>query len=198
MIGIGNLVHSYPHSWRSKAPVIYRTTAQWFVSMESHGLRDTALNELAKTTFYPAAGQNRLTSMIDQRPDWCLSRQRAWGVPLTIFVNKKTGEPLRDPIVHARIVDAIKAEGADCWFASDMSRFLGPDYNPDDFEKITDILDVWFDLGSTHSFVLEDRNDLSSPADLYLEGSDQHRVAGFIPRYCNLVQPVKGPRIKLV
>ena len=103
VIGIGKLVHSYPHSWRSKAPVIYRNTAQWFVSMESHGLRDTALSELAKTTFYPAAGQKRLTSMIEQRPDWCLSRQRAWGVPLTIFVNKKTGEPLRDPSVHARI-----------------------------------------------------------------------------------------------
>ena len=175
VIGIGKLVHSYPHSWRSKAPVIYRNTAQWFVSMESHGLRNTALSELEKTTFYPAAGQKRLTSMIDQRPDWCLSRQRAWGVPLTIFVNKKTGEPLRDPAVHARIVDAIQAEGADCWFASNSSRFLGPDYNPNDFEKITDILDVWFDSGSTHAFVLEDRDDLSSPADLYLEGSDQHR-----------------------
>ena len=175
VIGIGKLVHSYPHSWRSKAPVIYRNTAQWFVSMESHGLRDTALNELAKTTFYPVAGQKRLTSMIDQRPDWCLSRQRAWGVPLTIFVNKETGEPLRDPAVHARVVDAIKVEGADCWFASHSSRFLGPDYDPNDFEKITDILDVWFDSGSTHAFVLEDRDDLSSPADLYLEGSDQHR-----------------------
>jgi isoleucyl-tRNA synthetase len=175
VIGIGKLVHSYPHSWRSKAPVIYRNTAQWFVSMESHGLRDTALSELAKTAFYPAAGQKRLTSMIEQRPDWCLSRQRAWGVPLTIFVNKKTGEPLRDSAVHARIVNAIKAEGADCWFASDSSRFLGPNHNPNDFEKITDILDVWFDSGSTHSFVLEDRADLSSPADLYLEGSDQHR-----------------------
>ncbi len=175
VIGIGKLVHSYPHSWRSKAPVIYRNTAQWFVSMESHGLRHTALNELAKTTFYPAAGQKRLTTMIDQRPDWCLSRQRAWGVPLTIFVNKETGEPLRDPAVHARVVDAIKVEGADCWFASHPSRFLGPDYDPNDFEKITDILDVWFDSGSTHAFVLEDRDDLSSPADLYLEGSDQHR-----------------------
>ena len=175
VIGIGKLVHSYPHSWRSKAPLIYRNTAQWFVSMESHGLRDTALGELAKTKFYPAAGQKRLTSMIAQRPDWCLSRQRAWGVPLTIFAHKETGEPLRDPAVHARIVEAMKAEGADCWFMSDASRFLGDDYNPDDYEKITDILDVWFDSGSTHSFVLEDRDDLDSPADLYLEGSDQHR-----------------------
>jgi isoleucyl-tRNA synthetase len=175
VIGIGKLVHSYPHSWRSKAPLIYRNTAQWFVSMESHGLRDIALGELAKTKFYPAAGQKRLTSMIAQRPDWCLSRQRAWGVPLTIFAHKQTGEPLRDPAVHARIVEAMKAEGADCWFMSESSRFLGDDYNPDDYEKITDILDVWFDSGSTHSFVLEDRDDLESPADLYLEGSDQHR-----------------------
>ena len=175
MIGIGKLVHSYPHSWRSKAPLIYRNTAQWFVSMESHGLRDIALGELAKTKFYPAAGQKRLTSMIAQRPDWCLSRQRAWGVPLTIFAHKQTGEPLRDPAVHARIVEAMKAEGADCWFMSEASRFLGDDYNPDDYERITDILDVWFDSGSTHSFVMEDRDDLESPADLYLEGSDQHR-----------------------
>ena len=118
LLARGKIKHSYPHSWRSKAPVIYRNTAQWFVSMDSHGLRDTALSELAKTTFYPVAGQKRLTSMIDQRPDWCLSRQRAWGVPLTIFVNKETGEPLRDPAVHARVVAAIKIEGAACWFAS--------------------------------------------------------------------------------
>ena len=175
VIGIGKLVHSYPHSWRSKAPVIYRNTAQWFVSMESHGLRDTALGELAKTVFYPAAGQKRLTSMIAQRPDWCLSRQRAWGVPLTIFINKQTGDPLRDPAVHARIVEAMRAEGADCWFLPDASRFLGDNYNADDYEQVTDILDVWFDSGSTHAFVLEDRGDLDSPADLYLEGSDQHR-----------------------
>jgi len=107
VIGIGKLMHSYPHSWRSKAPLIYRNTAQWFVSMESHGLRDIALGELAKTKFYPAAGQKRLISMIAQRPDWCLSRQRAWGVPLTIFAHKQTGEPLRDPAVHARIVEAM-------------------------------------------------------------------------------------------
>ena len=175
VIGIGKLVHSYPHSWRSKAPVIYRNTAQWFVSMESHGLRDTALHELAKTTFYPPAGQKRLTSMIAQRPDWCLSRQRAWGVPLTIFVHKQTGEPLRDTAVHQRIVEAMRTEGADCWFLSDSSRFLGSDYAADDYEQVTDILDVWFDSGSTHAFVLEDRPDLDSPADLYLEGSDQHR-----------------------
>ena len=175
VIGIGKLVHSYPHSWRSKAPLVYRNTAQWFVSMESHGLRDTAVAELGKTAFYPPAGQRRLTSMIEQRPDWCLSRQRAWGVPLTIFVNKATGEPLRDQAVIDRVVAAMREEGADCWFSSDSSRFLGSDYNPDDFEKVVDILDVWFDSGSTHAFVLEERDDLVSPADLYLEGSDQHR-----------------------
>ena len=175
VIGIGRLVHSYPHSWRSKAPLVYRNTAQWFVSMESHGLRDTAVAELGRTAFYPPAGQRRLTSMIEQRPDWCLSRQRAWGVPITVFVNKATGEPLRDQAVIDRVVAAMSEEGADCWFASDASRFLGPDYNPEDYEKVTDILDVWFDSGSTHSFVLEERGDLESPADLYLEGSDQHR-----------------------
>ena len=175
VIGIGKLVHSYPHSWRSKAPLVYRNTSQWFVSMESQGLRDTAVSELGKTAFYPPAGQNRLTSMIAQRPDWCLSRQRAWGVPITVFVNKETGEPLRDQTVIDRVVAAIREEGADCWFASDSSRFLGPSYHTDDYEKVTDILDVWFDSGSTHAFVLEDRDDLSSPANLYLEGSDQHR-----------------------
>jgi len=175
VIGIGTLVHSYPHSWRSKAPLVYRNTAQWFVSMESHGLRDTAIDELGRTAFYPPAGQNRLTSMIAQRPDWCLSRQRAWGVPITVFVHKKTGEPLRDQAVIDRIVEAMKEEGADCWFASDARRFLGNDYDPSEYEKVTDILDVWFDSGSTHAFVLEARDDLDSPADLYLEGSDQHR-----------------------
>ena len=175
VIGIGKLVHSYPHSWRSKAPLVYRNTSQWFVSMESRGLRDTAVSQLGKTAFYPPAGQNRLTSMIAQRPDWCLSRQRAWGVPITVFVNKETGEPLRDQAVIDRVVAAIREEGADCWFTSDASRFLGPDYHADDYEKVTDILDVWFDSGSTHAFVLEGRDDLSSPADLYLEGSDQHR-----------------------
>jgi len=175
LIGIGKLVHSYPHSWRSKAPLVYRNTSQWFVSMESHGLRDTAVAELGRTAFYPPAGQRRLTSMIEQRPDWCLSRQRAWGVPITVFVNKASGEPLRDQAVIDRVVTAMREEGADCWFSSEASRFLGPDYNPDDYEKVIDILDVWFDSGSTHSFVLEERDDLASPADLYLEGSDQHR-----------------------
>ena len=113
--------------------------------------------------------------MIEARPDWCISRQRAWGVPIAIFVNKKTREPLRDQAVVDRIVDAFKAEGSDAWYASEPSRFLGDAYDPDDYEQVTDIVDVWFDSGSTHSFVLEGRNDLQWPASLYLEGSDQHR-----------------------
>ncbi|NQU56082.1 MAG: class I tRNA ligase family protein, partial [Rhodospirillales bacterium] len=117
----------------------------------------------------------RLGGMIEQRPDWCVSRQRAWGVPITVFVNKESGEPLRDTDVFERIVEAVEAEGADAWFASDPSRFLGPKYKVEDFDQVTDILDVWFDSGCTHAFVLEAREDLQWPASLYLEGSDQHR-----------------------
>ena len=178
LIAIGSLVHSYPHSWRSHAPVIYRNATQWFVSMgdnDTDGLRAKALSALEQTDFYPAAGQRRLSSMIENRPDWCLSRQRAWGVPIAVFYNKKTGEPLRDQAVIDRIVDAFKAEGCDAWFTSDASRFLGDAYDADEFVQVMDIADVWFDSGSTHAFVLEQRADLHSPADLYLEGSDQHR-----------------------
>lgn len=169
------LVHSYPHSWRSKAPLIYRTTAQWFVSMETNSLRQKALQAIDNVEWFPASGKNRIKSMVESRPDWCLSRQRAWGTPMTIFVNKRTGEPLRDAAVHQRIVDAIKIEGADAWFKTDGAEFLGADYNVNDYEKINDILDVWFDSGCTHSFVLRDNPDQQWPADVYLEGSDQHR-----------------------
>lgn len=175
LVAKGKLVHRYPHSWRSKAPLIFRNTSQWFISMETNGLRETALKAIDETRFVPESGRTRLRGMIADRPDWCVSRQRAWGVPIAVFVNKETGEPLRDQAVVDRVADAIEAEGADAWFASDPARFLGNDHNPDDYEQVTDILDVWFDSGSTHSFVLEAREDLSSPASLYLEGTDQHR-----------------------
>ena len=175
LIGRGTLKHSYPHSWRSKAPLVFRTTPQWFISMKTNDLRDTALKALSETTFYPPQGENRLTKMIEDRPDWCISRQRAWGVPLAIFVNKKTQEPLRDQDVIDRIVEAFKVEGADAWFEKPSSYFLGSKYNSEDYEAVMDIADVWFDSGSTHAFVLEDRDDLFWPASLYLEGTDQHR-----------------------
>jgi isoleucyl-tRNA synthetase len=175
LLASGTLVHSYPHSWRSKAPLIFRNTPQWFISMDRTGLRQAALKAIDDTRFVPASGRNRLRGMIETRPDWCVSRQRAWGVPITVFVDRRSGEPLRDGAVVDRIVDAVAAEGADAWFTSDPARFLGPDRDPADFEQVTDILDVWFDSGSTHSFVLEVRDDLGWPASLYLEGTDQHR-----------------------
>lgn len=175
LLAHGKLVHSYPHSWRSKAPLIYRTTPQWFISMEKNDLRAKALQAIEDTTWLPAQGRNRIRSMVEGRPDWCVSRQRAWGVPITVYVDKKSGEPLRDAKVLERIVAAVREEGADAWFTRPDEDFLGNEYSAEDYTKVTDILDVWFDSGSTHAFVLEDRDDLSSPADLYLEGSDQHR-----------------------
>ena len=169
------LQHSYPHSWRSKAPLIYRATPQWFISMEKNSLRNKAIKAIGETTFYPPKGKERLLSMIEGRPDWCVSRQRSWGVPLPIFINKKTKEPLRDQKVIDRIAEIYEKEGSDCWFTDDPKRFLGENYKIDDYEKLSDIVEVWFDSGSTHSFVLEKRKDLKWPADMYLEGSDQHR-----------------------
>ena len=169
------LQHSYPHSWRSKAPLIYRATPQWFISMEKNSLRDKAIKAIGNTTFYPPKGKERLMSMIEARPDWCVSRQRSWGVPLPIFINKKTKKPLQDQKVIDRIADIYEKEGSDCWFVDDAKRFLGDEHNKDDYEKLTDIVEVWFDSGCTHSFVLEKRKDLKWPADMYLEGSDQHR-----------------------
>ncbi len=188
----GRVKHSYPHSWRSKAPLIFRNTPQWFVYMdkelseEAKGdtLRARALKAISETRFVPATSKNRLQPMVEARPDWVLSRQRAWGVPITVFVNKETGEVLKDDAVNARIFEAFQSEGADAWFEdSAMQRFLGDAYDAENFEKVDDILDVWFDSGSTHAFCMERREDLNPNRKglggddyvLYLEGTDQHR-----------------------
>ena len=171
----GTLRHSYPHSWRSKAPLIFRNTPQWFISMDKKDLREKALKSIDETIFYPPQGQTRLRSMIETRPDWCVSRQRVWGVPLPLFVNKKTEQPLRDIKVINRIADIYEKEGSDTWFTEDPKRFLGDDYSINDYDQIQDVVEAWFDSGSTHAFCLEKREDLKWPASMYLEGSDQHR-----------------------
>ncbi len=175
LLAHGKLTHSYPHSWRSKAPLIFRNTPQWFISMEKTGLREKALAAIAATQWVPPLGRNRIQAMIESRPDWCISRQRQWGVPLAVFTHKVTGELLRDQAVIDRIAEAVTKEGADAWLSSPPERFLGNTYKAEDWNQVTDIIEVWFDSGSTHAFVLEQRPDLKWPADLYLEGSDQHR-----------------------
>ena len=209
----GRLQHSYPHSWRSKAPLIFRNTPQWFIAMDrpigdgisdaatlatlqrlfgadwrKATLRDVALKAISHTRWVPAVGENRITGMIANRPDWVISRQRAWGVPITVFVNRETGEVLKDERVNRRIAEAFAAEGADAWFSDATgARFLGNDYDAAAYEKVNDVLDVWFDSGSTHAFTLEDpehfpglagvqrRVDGGRDTVMYLEGSDQHR-----------------------
>ncbi len=183
LLARGRLEHSYPHSWRSKAPVLFRNTPQWFIRLDAplddpiHDgatLRETALKAIDATAFYPEAGRNRIRSMVENRPDWLLSRQRAWGSPMAMFVDKETGQPLIDEAVEARIVKLIALEGADAWFTRPAGDFLG-NLDPARYERIDDILDVWFDSGSTHAFTLEGRGNSRWPADLYSEGSDQHR-----------------------
>ena len=171
----GKLRHQYPHSWRSKAPLIFRNTPQWFISMEKNNLRDKSLSAIEDVEWIPKRGKNRIKSMVDNRPDWVVSRQRAWGVPLAIFLNKKTGEILKDKKVNKKIYNYFDQKGSDAWFDLSSEDLLGEKYNVDDWEKIDDILDVWFDSGSTQAFVLEGEKGLGWPADLYLEGSDQHR-----------------------
>ena len=195
LVARGTLKHSYPHSWRSKKPVIFRNTPQWFIALDrpvealgEKTLRDVALKAIDETQWVPAQGKNRINGMVANRPDWVVSRQRAWGVPITVFVKRGTSEVLRDEAVNARIAAAFKAGRGGCWFTDvDGARFLAPDYDPAEYEKVTDVLDVWFDSGSTHAFVLDDpemfpglsgvvrKRDGGLDTVMYLEGSDQHR-----------------------
>jgi isoleucyl-tRNA synthetase len=159
--------------------VIFRNTPQWFIRIDEpladgRTLRETALESVEATTFFPPSGQVRIRNMVEGRPDWLISRQRNWGAPLAMFVDKDTGQPLHDEAVNARIVALIEEEGADAWFTRPATDFLGA-HDPDRYEKVEDILDVWFDSGCTHVFTIEGREDSKWPADLYLEGSDQHR-----------------------
>ncbi len=209
LLSASDFRHSYPHSWRSKAKIIFRCTPQWFIPMDApqsvmpveagisggsaptpempayagvtavsgNGatLRELALDAIAHTRWVPERSTNRIRSMVEGRPDWVISRQRAWGVPIALYVHRKSGDYLVDPAVNARIVEAFRAGGADAWFGADHQALLGPDYDLADYEVVNDILDVWFDSGSTHSFVVEGRYGEGARADLYIEGSDQHR-----------------------
>jgi len=181
LLETSQISHSYPHCWRCHNPLIFRATPQWFISMDKNDLRSKALAEISKTKFVPDWGENRIRAMVEQRPDWCVSRQRNWGVPIpAIRCNDCQTHKVTTPDVLEGIAKQVEQGGSDVWFAKDVSAFLPasatcPNCDGSDFEKETDVLDVWFDSGSTHACVLEQRDELKSPADLYLEGSDQHR-----------------------
>lgn len=180
LLSASDYKHSYPHSWRSKAPIIYRATPQWFIDLDGPlGLRNAALGEIKKVKWLPASGEKRISGMIENRPDWCISRQRVWGVPLCILINRESGEILQDEIVHDKIIKAVSEKSSDIWFSDEIWNAIG--LRKEDWIKIDDIIDVWFESGTTNIAVL--KNELPSeqilptkwPADLYLEGSDQHR-----------------------
>ncbi len=169
-----DLFHSYPHCWRHKTPIIFRATPQWFISMDQNGLRKLALDAVKHTTWLPEWGQARIEGMLENRPDWCISRQRTWGVPIALFVHNETQE--LHPDTHALIetvAQKVEQEGIDAWFELEPAELLGDDAQ--NYTKVSDTLDVWFDSGVTHACVIKQREELQFPADLYLEGSDQHR-----------------------
>lgn len=174
LVKVAPLNHSYPHCWRHKSPIIFRATPQWFISMDQSGLRDGALEAIKKTEWLPDWGEARIDGMIRNRPDWCISRQRTWGVPITLFTHKETGElHPRTNELFEEVAQLVEKVGIDAWFDLDPKELLGDEAS--DYDKVPDTLDVWFDSGTTHASVLERREGLHRPADLYLEGSDQHR-----------------------
>jgi isoleucyl-tRNA synthetase len=179
LVLLENITHSYPHCWRCKNPVIFRATEQWFISMDTTNLRANALEQIKKVKWHPAWGEERISGMIENRPDWCISRQRLWGVPITVLYCEKCNAAVTSPELFARVYELFKKEGADAWYEHDVTDFIPPDYacacGNLTFRKERDILDVWFDSGCTHLAVLKTRPDLTWPADLYIEGHDQHR-----------------------
>lgn len=174
LLAVDKIVHSYPHSWRSKSPLIYRTTPQWFVSLDANNLRTEALQKIGQVAWIPSVGENRIRAFVENRGDWCISRQRLWGVPLPIFVHRASGEALIDDDVFRNIVSIFSREGSNAWYARLAQDFLGEAYNAEDFVQCRDTVDVWFESSSSYSYVLESSVD-GCMADLYLEGSDQHR-----------------------
>ena len=174
LMACGKITHSYAHCWRTKTPLIYRATPQWFISMNKEGLLDKAKAAIKNVSWHPDWGEARIEGMLDNSPDWCVSRQRTWGVPITLFVHKQSGEIHPDTAnLIEKVACIVETQGIDAWYSLDAADLLGAD--AEDYQKVTDTLDVWFDSGVTHASVIDDREELSYPADLYLEGSDQHR-----------------------